>query len=206
MVKKDPRIDTYIAKAQPFAQPILKHLRKLIHEGCPEVEETIKWGMPSFDYKGAFCSMAAFKQHAVFGFWKGTLIKDKHNFLQERANQGGEAMGNMGRVTSIKDLPPDEVIVDFVKQAKKLNDDGVKLPARPKKAKAELVVPDYFISALKRSKKAWAVFETFSPSHKREYVEWVTEAKTESTREKRMETALEWIAEGKSRNWKYERK
>jgi len=206
MVKKDPRIDTYIAKAQPFAQPILKHLRKLIHEGCPEVEETIKWGMPSFDYKGAFCSMAAFKQHTVFGFWKRKLIKDKHNFLQERASQGGEAMGNMGRVTSIKDLPPDEVIVDFVMQAKKLNDDGVKLPARPRKAKAELVVPDYFIKALKRSTKAWAVFEVFSPSHKREYIEWITEAKTESTREKRMETALEWIAEGKSRNWKYERK
>ncbi len=206
MAKKDPRIDTYIAKAQPFAQPILKKLRTLIHEGCPEVEETIKWGMPSFDYKGAFCSMAAFKQHAVFGFWKGSLIKDKHNFLQERANQGGEAMGNMGRVTSLQDLPPDKVIIDFVKQAKKLNDDGVKLPARAKKEKPPVVVPDYFREVLKHSEKALRNFDSFSPSHKREYVEWVTEAKTEETREKRMETALEWIAEGKGRNWKYQKK
>ncbi|MCG3164591.1 MAG: hypothetical protein POELPBGB_00350 [Bacteroidia bacterium] len=206
MVKKDPRIDAYIANAQPFAQPILKKLRTLVHKGCPEVEETIKWGMPSFDYKGAFCSMAAFKQHAVFGFWKGSLIKDKHNFLQERANQGGEAMGNMGRITSLKDLPPDSVIIDYVKQAKKLNDDNIKLPSRIKKAKPPVEVPDYFIAALKRSKKTLSNFESFSPSHKREYVLWITEAKTEATRVKRMETALEWIAEGKGKNWKYERK
>jgi len=206
MSKKDPRIDAYIAKSQPFAQPILKKLRTLIHEGCPEVQETIKWGMPSFDYKGAFCSMAAFKQHGVFGFWKGSLIKDKHNFIQKRANQGGEAMGNMGRITSLKDLPPDAVIIDYVKQAKKLNDDGVKLPSRTKKEKPPVVVPDYFTAALKRSKKAFVNFEAFPPSHKREYVEWITEAKTEETRERRMGIALEWIAEGKGRNWKYERK
>lgn len=206
MEKRDLRIDAYIAKAQPFAQPVLKKLRTLIHEGCPEVKETIKWGMPSFEYKGPFCSFAAFKQHAVFGFWKGALIKDKNNFLKERASQGGEAMGNMGRVTSMDDLPPDKVILDFIKQAKKLNDDGIKLPSRAKKEKPPVVVPDYFITALKRSKKALANFEVFPPSHKREYVLWITEAKTEATREKRMETALEWIAEGKGKNWKYERK
>jgi uncharacterized protein YdeI (YjbR/CyaY-like superfamily) len=205
MPKLDPRIDDYIAKAQPFAQPILKHLRHLIHQGCPEVQETIKWGMPSFDYKGSFCSMAAFKEHAVFGFWKGSLIKDKHNFLQERANQGGEAMGNMGRITSLENLPPDRVILDYLKQAKKLNDDGVKLK-RVVKPKPELVIPDYFIEVLNSSKKALANFNAFSPSHKREYVMWITEAKTAETLERRMETALEWIEQGKGRNWKYERK
>lgn len=203
MGKKDKRIDAYIEKAQPFAKPILKHLRKLIHEGNPEVEETIKWGMPSFDYKGPFCSMASFKQHAVFGFWKGKLIKDKHNFLQERSAQGGEAMGNMGRVTSVRDLPPDEVIIDFVKQAKKLNDEGVKLPSKPVKPKTELVIPGYFMEALKRNKKALATFEKFSYSNKKEYVQWVAEAKTEETRHSRLETAVEWMSEGKPRNWKY---
>jgi uncharacterized protein YdeI (YjbR/CyaY-like superfamily) len=203
MVKKDKRVDAYIAKAQPFAKPILKRLRELIHQGNPDVEESIKWGMPSFDYKGPFCSFASFKQHAVFGFWKHRLIKDPKGYLQERSNQGGEAMGNLGRIESIDDLPPDKVVIDFVRQAKKLNDDGVKLPSREKKPKPDLVIPGYFTAALKRNRAAKATFDAFSPSCKREYVEWITEAKTEPTREKRMDQALEWMAEGKQRNWKY---
>ncbi len=206
MAKKDPRVDAYIEKAADFAKPVLKHLRKLIHEANPEVEETIKWGMPSFDYKGPFCSFAAFKQHAVFGFWKGTLIKDPKNYLQERANQGGEAMGNLGRITGIKDLPPDKAIIDFVKQAKKLNDEGVKLPPKAKAPKAAVVVPDDLKKGLARNKKAKEVFEAFSQSQQREYVEWLDEAKTEETRSKRLFTAIEWISEGKIRNWKYVKK
>lgn len=123
MSATDPRIDTYIEKAQPFAQPIIIHLRNLIHKGCPEVQETIKWGHPTFDYKGIFAGIAAFKSHAAFILWKGKLLKDPKNYLQERANQGGEAMGNRRRITSLKDLPPDKVILDFIKQAKKLHDD-----------------------------------------------------------------------------------
>ncbi len=202
---KDKRIDAYITKAQPFAQPILKHLRKLVHQACPEVEETIKWSFASFDYKGPFCSMASFKQHAVFGFWKSKLLKDPKGYLGERFNQGGDAMGNLGRITNLDDLPPDNIIIDFIKQAKKLNDDGVKLPAKPKKKKKELVIPDYFLGALKKNKKAFATFEEFSYSNKKEYVEWVTEAKTEETRIRRLETAVEWMAQGKVRNWKYVR-
>lgn len=203
MEQPDKRIDAYIAKAQPFAQPILKHLRKLIHQANPEVQETIKWGMPCFDYKGTFCNMAAFKQHVSFGFWKAALLKDPHGYLQERSSQGGEAMGNLGRITSIKDLPPDKVIIDFVKQAKKLNDDGIKVPVKAGKEKTTLVIPDYFTQALSKNKKALAVFENFSYSNKKEYVEWITEAKTESTQQKRLDTAIEWISEGKIRNWKY---
>jgi uncharacterized protein YdeI (YjbR/CyaY-like superfamily) len=206
MPKTDKRIDVYIEKAQPFAQPILKHLRKLIHEGCPEVEETVKWGMPSFDYKGPFFSMAAFKNHAVFGFWKAKLLKDPKGYLDERKNNGGEAMGHGGRIESMKDLPPDKVLLDFIKQAKKLNDEGVKVPKKPAVAKRDLVVPDYFMAAVKRNKAALKTFENFSESQKREYVDWITEAKTDATREKRMETAIDWIAEGKIRNWKYVRK
>ncbi|MBI1804171.1 MAG: YdeI/OmpD-associated family protein [Ignavibacteria bacterium] len=137
---------------------------------------------------------------------KSKLLNDPKNYLQERRNQGGDAMGNMGRITSLKDLPPDRVIIDLMKQAKKLNDDGIKLPPKPKKPKTELVVPDYFVAALRKNKKALVTFESFSYSHKKEYLEWITEAKTEETRNSRLATAVEWMAEGKSRNWKYMRK
>lgn len=202
MPKKDPRIDAYIAKAQPFAQPVLKHLRKLIHQTCPQVEETIKWGMPSFEYKGPFCSFASFKQHAVFGFWKTALLKDPKGYLEAK----NKAMGSLGRITDKKDLPPDKAILDFIKQAKKLNDEGVKLPPRHKKTAEEVKMPSFFKRALEANKKAAAHFEKFPPGQKKEYIVWLTEAKTEATREKRLETAIEWISEGKIRNWKYVRK
>lgn len=203
MAKKDKRVDAYIDKAQPFAQPILKHLRKLVHEACPEIEENIKWSFISFDYKGILCSMASFKQHVAFGFWKATLLKDPKGYLQEGTKAGGSAMGNLGRITSIEDLPADKIIIDFLKQAKKLNDEDVKLPAKTKAAVKELAPPDYFLKELKKSKKAFSNFEAFSPGKKKEYIEWITEAKTDATLEKRMATAVEWISEGKSRNWKY---
>lgn len=201
MPKTDKRIDAYIAKAAPFAQPILKHLRKLIHTACPDCEETIKWGMPSFDYKGPFCSFASFKAHAVFGFWKTALIDDPKGIL---AGNKDKAMGSLGRITDIKDLPSDKVIIGFIRSAKKLNDEGVKLPSRTGKSTPKpLEIPGYFIKALKKNKQAFATFEAFSTSHKREYVEWITEAKTEPTRDKRMATTIEWLSEGKARNWKY---
>jgi uncharacterized protein YdeI (YjbR/CyaY-like superfamily) len=206
MATKNPKVDTYIAKSGDFAKPILTRLRELVHKACPDVEETIKWGMPSFDYKGPFCSMAAFKEHAVFGFWKASLLNDPKKYLQARSTDGGSAMGHFGRLTSIKDLPPDKVILDFIKQHKKLNDEGIKVPAKPKPKKKELVIPAYFLNAIKKNKKALAVFNEFSYSHQKDYVEWITEAKTEATRNKRMETAIEWMAEGKGRNWKYQRK
>jgi uncharacterized protein YdeI (YjbR/CyaY-like superfamily) len=202
----DTRIDSYIAKSADFTKPILKHLRKLVHQGCPEVVETIKWSFVSFDYKGPFCSMAAFKEHCVFGFWKYPLLYDPKNYLGERKNKGGEAMGNLGRIISINDLPPDKAILDFIKQAKKLNDDGVKLPQKSKKEKVELIIPDYLTTALSKNKKAKTTFEGFSYSNKKEYIEWLTEAKTGETRNKRLAMAVEWMSEGKVRNWKYVRK
>ena len=162
MINTDTRIDSYIDKAAPFAQPVMHKLRELIHKACPEVQETIKWGMPSFDYKGPFCSFAAFKEHAVFGFWKGSLINDPENYLQERSAQGGDAMGNLGRITSLEDLPPDGIILEFIKQAKKLNDDGVKLPQKPKTKKGEPEVPVDLTDALAKNKNAKETFEKFS--------------------------------------------
>ena len=203
MGKKDKRVDAYIAKSADFARPILKQLRETVHKGCPEVEETIKWGMPSFEYKGSFCGMAAFKQHAVFGFWKSKLLNDPKNFLGENKRNGGASMGNLGKLISLKDLPPEKALLNFIQQAKKLNDEGIKIPKKAPLKKSELLIPDYFTLVLKKNKKAHIAFEKFSPSHKNEYVEWITEAKTEETRNRRMKTAVEWLSQGKSRNWKY---
>ncbi|UTY60136.1 YdeI family protein [Massilia sp. erpn] len=195
----DPRIDAYIAKSAEFAQPILAHLRALVHATCPEVEETVKWGMPHFMYKGMLCNMAAFKQHCSFGFWKAEMLLSQADAKTE------EAMGQFGRIASLKDLPPQKTLAGYIKKAMQLNEDGVKAPAKAKAAKPELQVQDYFLAALEGKPAALAHFDAFSTSKKRDYVEWLDEAKTEATRQRRLEQAVEWIAEGKSRNWKYEK-
>ena len=202
MGKKDPRVDAYIANAAPFAQPILKHLRKIVHKGCPPVEETMKWSMPHFDYKGIMCGMAAHKQHCSFGFWREAELALK----KSRSDAGG--MGQFGRITSVADLPDDETLVGYVRRAAELKDAGVKKPSRApaKKERAELDVPDDFAAALRNNAKAQQTFDAFSYSHRKEYLEWITGAKRAETRESRLATAMEWLAEGKSRNWKYERK
>lgn len=199
----DKRIDAYIGKAELFAQPILQHLRKLVHTACPNVTETIKWGFPHFEYSGEIlCSMASFKRHCVFGFWKAAIMKDPDRLLTlfEKAS-----MGHLGRITTLKDLPGDRILKKYIKEAAALNEAGVKLPSRSatKTTASPLVVPNYIKTALKQNKKAAAVFEAFSTSHKKEYVEWITEAKTEPTRGKRINTMLEWLQQGKQRNWKY---
>ena len=199
MGAKDKRIDAYITKSADFAQPILRHLRKLVHAACPEIEETMKWSFPHFDYRGMLCSMAAFKQHAVFGFWKEKILLG--------TNPGSKgAMGSFGRVTSLADLPPDKVLIGLIKKAAELNEAGITVArSRPAK-KVPLKIPSYFMAALKKNGKAMKTFEEFSYSHRKDYVEWVTEAKTEETRNKRLATTVAWLAEGKSRNWKYVKK
>jgi len=199
MGTRDKRVDAYIAKSADFSQPILRELRKIVHEGCPEVEEAIKWRFPAFMYKGLLCGMAAFKQHCSFGFWKGPLVV-------EGKDNSVDSMGQFGRITSIKDLPPKSVMLGYVKKAKQLNDEGVKVPkAKPPGEKKELIVPDYFLSALKRNKKALTTFDGFPYSKRKDYVEWLSVAKTGGTRQRRLETSVAWLAQGKSRNWKYER-
>ena len=202
MGKKDPRVDAYIAKAAPFAKPILTHLRKLVHRGCPDIEETIKWSFPHFQYKGILCSMAAFKEHCAFGFWKASLMSDPKKALKLKDRS---AMGHLERITSVADLPADSVLVSLTKEAAKLNDAGAKGERKPK-ARSALVVPDYVMAAIRKNKRALATFAALPPSHKREYVEWITEAKREETRSARLKTTISWLAEGKARNWKYERK
>ncbi|MEP7108891.1 MAG: YdeI/OmpD-associated family protein [Ferruginibacter sp.] len=202
MGKKEKAIDEYISKSVDFAKPILNHLRELVHKACPDTEEKMKWSFPHFDYKNEMmCSMAAFKQHCVFGFWKASLMKDP--VLVENA-KSEVAMGHLGRIMSKKDLPADKTIIAWIREAMQLNDLGIKIPSKTKTTeKKELIVPGYFTEALSKNKKALQTFENYAYSHKKEYVEWITEAKTEETRNKRMTTSIEWMAEGKSRHWKY---
>jgi uncharacterized protein YdeI (YjbR/CyaY-like superfamily) len=199
----DSRVDAYIEKKADFAKPILTHLRKLIHKACPDVEETVKWGMPFFDYKGSpVCCIAGFKEHCAFTFWKAKLMKDPEGILQVAEKH---AMGNFDRITSLKDLPSDKILTAYIKEAAKLNEEEIKLPPRKKAAPVGLEIPVDFSAALKKNKQAETFFENFPPGKRNEYIQWITEAKTEATKIKRIETAVEWIAEGKARNWKYEK-
>ena len=190
MGKRDPRVDAYIAKSADFAKPILEYLREAVHAGCPEVQEEIKWSVPAFEYKGPLAGMAAFKAHCMFGFWKSGLV----------------GMQRLERITSLDDVPKKTELVALVKKAAKLNDEGVKVERKRSAPKPLPKTPRDLSAALAKNKKAKVAFDQFPPSHKREYIEWITGAKAEETRRRRLEQAIEWIAEGKSRNWKYERK
>ena len=196
MGKKDPRVDAYIAKQQPFAQPILKQIRETVHEASPEITETIKWGAPAWEYKGPLCQMAAFKEHCALGFWKGTLIVAKNK-------KSLDAAGSFGRIKTVKDLPPKKELIGYVKKAMALNEAGTKAPRKHKEAKKPIPMPSDMKEALERNAKASSTYDEFSPSHKREYLEWITEAKQPETRQRRLSQAVEWMAEGKPRMWKY---
>jgi uncharacterized protein YdeI (YjbR/CyaY-like superfamily) len=198
---KDKRIDAYIGASANFAKPILTHLRALVHKACPDVTETIKWGFPHFDYQGIMCSMAGFRQHCAFTFWKAKLMEDYDKVLNPAH---ATAMGHFGQIRSLKDLPSDKTMIQYIREAARLNESGAKLDRRPTaKVKKPLTVPADFKKALSKNRKALAAFEAFSYSHKKEYLEWITEAKTDSTRSKRIATTVEWLAEGKGLNWKY---
>jgi uncharacterized protein YdeI (YjbR/CyaY-like superfamily) len=194
----DPRIDAYIAKQADFARPILEHVRAVVHEACPDVEETMKWSMPTFVYGGGIlCGMAAFKQHASFGYWKHALVVGE--------GEPRDGMGSYGKLTSVKDLPPKKTLLAHIKRAMQLNLDNVKSPAQRKAApKPPPEAPADLVAALKKNATARKTFEAFPPSAQRDYVEWIVEAKREETRAKRLAQAVEWMAEGKRRNWKYE--
>jgi uncharacterized protein YdeI (YjbR/CyaY-like superfamily) len=199
MGTRDPRITAYIANAASFARPILTHLRALVHEACPEAEETLKWGMPTFMHHGILCGFAAFKAHATFGFWKGSLI------LDARGRPAEAAMGNFGRLTAVSDLPARRVLLGYVRQAARLNEAGVKVKRNSRPTpKPAVRMPADLRAAMAGAAKARATWEAFSPSQRREYVEWITEAKRPDTRQKRLATTIEWLAQGKRRNWRYE--
>jgi uncharacterized protein YdeI (YjbR/CyaY-like superfamily) len=195
MGKRDPRVDAYITKAADFARPILVHIRSVVHGACPDVQEEMKWNVPHFMYKGMLCGMASFKQHATFGFWKHDLVTGSPRI---------EGSMGFGRLTKVSDLPPKAVLAGYVKKAMGLKDAGITVaPAMRRAPKPPAKAPADLVAALKKNKKARATYDAFSPSAKREYVEWITGAKGAETRARRIETAVDWMAEGKQRNWKY---
>ncbi|GFZ96220.1 YdeI/OmpD-associated family protein [Dyella caseinilytica] len=191
----DPRVDDYIKQAPDFARPILDHLRALVHAACPQVEEAIKWRCPHFSYRGSLiCAMAAFKQHCSFHF---------RHYKEVVGTSADEGMGQFGKIVSVKDLPGKKELAAYVRKAMAVNETGTKQP-RPKAArKPSPALPSDFAALLKQHAAARKHYEAFSPSAQREYVDWITEAKTDATRQKRMATAVEWLTEGKHRNWKY---
>lgn len=199
---RDPRIDAYIAQSAPFAQPILRHLREVVHQGCPDVEETIKWGMPCFVKNGILCFTAAFKAHAALGFRR----QHEAIVLRELGTRSDAAMGHLGRITRLADLPPAKKLLRCIRRAAELNaaSGRPRNASRSKSPAAPVVVPADLKNALASNKAAAKTFAAFSPSNQREYADWITEAKRPETREKRLATTLEWLREGKSRNWKYE--
>jgi uncharacterized protein YdeI (YjbR/CyaY-like superfamily) len=192
MKNTSPDVDRYIANAAPFAQPILEKIRKAFHKADPEIEEVMKWSFPHFEHNGIVGSMAAFKQHVTWGFWKAKLMSDTQ---AERT-----------KVTSVKDLPSEKDMADAIREAVRLNEEGVKVERAPRVERGEVEVPPELAAALKKTPAAKKAFEGFSPSHRREYIEWITEAKTDATRQKRIAQTVEWLSEGKVRNWKYVRK
>jgi uncharacterized protein YdeI (YjbR/CyaY-like superfamily) len=196
MPSRDPRVDEYIGKAAAFAQPILNHLREIAHKACPQIQETMKWSRPHFEYNGLVFGMSAFKQHCALHF----------RFGSELFGNNDTAMGQFGRITSLKDLPGKRELTSYIRKVVALNNAGVK-PVRAKAvAPLPLVVPDDFAAALAADARATKAFDAFSPSNRREYVEWILEAKAAATREKRIRTSLEWLADGKTRNWRYTKK
>lgn len=200
MATAEPKFDEYIRNSAEFARPVLEQLRRLVHQACPDVVEKMKWSNPSFEHppKQILAGMAAFKKHCTFGFWKDELLR------QNAAS--AKTLDRLGRMESMADLPSQAAILKLIKAAAKLNEDGVKLPRKSKAKGPPPAVPADFSAALKKARSAAATFEKFPPSHKREYIEWIAEAKKDETRQRRIAQAVEWIAEGKSRNWKYERK
>jgi uncharacterized protein YdeI (YjbR/CyaY-like superfamily) len=201
---KNPAVDAYIAKSAAFARPILRHLRALMHRAHPRIGEAMKWGVPHFEHKGIVAGMAAFKAHAAFGFWSSRLLKEKLGKDAAKLFPTSGAAAMFGRrITSLEDLPPDALLIRAIKAAVALNEAGVR-PKRALKKRPPVKPPAYLLAALRKNAKAKKTFEGFTPSQQREYVEWLTEAKQEATREKRLATTLEWLAEGKQRNWKYQ--
>jgi hypothetical protein len=199
MGTRDDRVDAYIARSADFAQPILAHLRALVHAACPDVTETIKWGFPHFEHHGVLCSMAAFKAHCAFGFWHAQMRS-----LTDVRPGTDAAMGQFGRITALGNLPKDAKLAALVRKAAVLNAAGVKSVRAPgTKPRAPLDVPEDLAAALRKNRGALAHFSAMSASHRREYIEWLVDAKRDETRRKRLATAIEWIGEGKSKEWKY---
>lgn len=193
----DPRVDAYVDRAQPFARPILEHIRARVHAAVPEVEETLKWGAPAFTLKGKILLvMAAFKKHAALNFWRGQELRGD--------DAQAEGMGQFGKLASVADLPPNEELEELIREAARLSE-AAPAPRKMKHPPNEQgAIHPAFAAALAKAPKAKATLDGFTPGARREYLDWIAEAKRDETRDKRIATAVEWLTEGKKRNWKYQ--
>lgn len=202
MSNADPKVDVYSENAEAFARPIMAHLRGLIRAACPDVTETVKWGIPHFDYRGEMmCIFAAYRAHCAFSFWKDSLMSDAR--LKANADLPA-AKRFMGKLTTLADLPSDAELTAWIREAMSLNERGVKLaPRKSTGAPKPVGVPAAFAERLAANPSVKAVFEGKSASFQKEYNLWIGEAKTDATRDKRIDEALAWIADGKGRFWKY---
>ena len=199
MPKKLPAVDAYIEKAPPFSRPVLKRIRRVFHRASPKVEEAMKWGTPHFVHEGIVGGMAAFKKHVAFGFWNARSMKDPAGLFGDAPKASPFAI----KVASVDELPPDDVLAAYVREAVALNESGEKRkPARAKR-KPAVRAPKDLMDALKDDAEAISVWKGFTPGKRREYVDWILEAKRDATRAKRIETTVAWVSEGKEKNWKY---
>lgn len=198
MASSDPRFDRHLQDAPEFARPLLHELRARVHAICPDVVESVKWRMPAFEFHGLLAGMAAFRAHCTFGFWKDRLLRSDAALAP--------LLDRLGRMTSVRDLPSKAAFAKVMKAAMRLNVEGIGAPRRRAAPRPELAVPPELVRALAASKRAKATFDAFAPSHRREYVQWIVEAKKDETRQRRIEQTIEWLAQGKHRNWQYERR
>lgn len=203
MGKRSAETDKYIAKAAPFARPILEKIRQAFHAASPDVDETIKWSAPHFEKNGILGSLGAFKQHVTWVFWKGKLMDDPEGLIQPMGESG--PLGGI-KFRDVSELPSKKTMIAYVREAIRLNEEGVVAPHPARKPVAPVKVPAALKAALASNAKARATFDSLPPGHRREYIEWISEAKREATRDRRLATAIEWMSEGKAMNWKYDRK
>lgn len=196
-MSRDPRIDAYIAKAQPFARPVLEKVRERVHAALPDVEEAIKWSMPAYTVGGKIVAItAAFKAHAALNFWRGQELRG--------TDANADAMGQFGKLKSVEDLPSDGELDRLIREAAELANSAPAPRKIKHEPKPEPAMHPEFAAALERAPKAKTTLEAFPPSARRDYLEWIAEAKQDGTRQKRIATAIEWLSEGKRRHWKYE--
>ncbi|WP_294671651.1 YdeI family protein [uncultured Fluviicola sp.] len=204
MKARNEQITQYISKSADFAKPILHELREIVHDFCPDTEEAMKWSMPFFMYRGKIlCSFASFKNHCSFGFWLHSEMSDPHGIFK-RSLEGG--MGSLGKITSLEDLPETEHLGAYILEAMALIEQGtIPRELNPKFKKPVGEIPEELTALLDVNPKAKAAFESFPPSYQREYINWITEAKREETKQRRLQQTIENLQEGKSKDWKYMR-
>lgn len=196
MNEASENITAYIEKATPEFKEVMIALRSVLNNPNFDIKEDWKWGAPNFNNEGMICWLAHFRNHVGMNFFKGTLIKDKYNlFTHYREEKGNRQL----KFSDINQIIPEQIEY-YIEEAIKLNQENIKVV----KKEIDTSLPLDLETELNNNPKAKMFFESLAPSYKRDYIEWIEEAKREATRTKRLATTMEWLSEGKKKNWKYE--